>query len=66
VELHRRERTGEVLDRAVLLAGLRVVQDEVALAERAALGVLAGEADRDALGEQRGEGQRLGVRPQRP
>ena len=35
----------------------------MALAERAALGVLAGEADRDALGQQRGEGERLGVGP---
>ena len=42
---------------------LCVVQDEVALAEGAALGVLAGEADRRALDEQRREGERLGVRP---
>ena len=47
----------------MLLAGLGVVEDQVALAEGAALGVLAGQADRDPLGQQRGEGQRLGVGP---
>ena len=35
----------------------------MALGERPALGVLAGEADRHALGEQRGERERLGVGP---
>ena len=55
-----------MLHRAVLLAGLRIVQHEVALAERAALGVLAGEPDRDPLGQQRGERERLGVRPVDP
>ena len=40
--LHRRER----------LAGVRVVEDEMALRERAALDVLAGEPDRDPLDEQ--------------
>ena len=35
----------------------------MALAERAALGVLAGEPDRDPLGQERGERERLGVRP---
>ena len=39
------------------------MQDHVALAERAALGVLAGQAQRRALGEQRRERQRLRVRP---
>ena len=66
VQLHRRQRPGQVLHRAVLLAGLGVVQDEVALAERAALGVLAGQADRDALGQQRRERERLGVGPDDP
>ena len=51
--LHRRER----------LAGLHVVQDEVALRERAALRVLPGEPDRDAVDEQRREGERLRVAP---
>ena len=44
-------------------AGLRVVQHQVALAEGAALGVLSGEPDRHAFGQQRGERQRLGVGP---
>ena len=35
----------------------------MALGERAALGVLAGEAHRRALGQQRRERERLGVRP---
>jgi hypothetical protein len=34
VQLERREGVGQVLDRADGLAGLRVVQDEVALGER--------------------------------
>ena len=53
----------EVLHRRVPLAGLGVVQDEVPVRERAALGVLAGQPDRDALDEQRREGERLGVAP---
>ena len=35
----------------------------MALAEGAALRVLAGQANRGAVGEDRGEGQRFGVRP---
>ena len=54
---------GSALDRREPLAGDDVVQHEVPLAERAALGVLAGEPDRHALGQQRRERQRLGVRP---
>ncbi len=42
------------------------MQDHVALGERPALGVLAGQADRGALGQQRGEGERLGVGPVDP
>ena len=61
VELEGGVGVGEVLHRAVLEAGLLVVEDEVAVGEGAALGVLAGEADVDALGQQRGEGERLGV-----
>ncbi len=45
------------------LAGLRVVEGEVALAEGAPHGVLAGEPDRRAVDQQRGEGERLGVGP---
>ena len=63
VQLERGGRAGQVLDRADRLAGLGVVQDEVALAERAALDVLAGQADRVALGQQRREGELLGVGP---
>ena len=61
VELERRQRAGEVLDRHVAQAGLLVVQGEVAVREGAALGVLAGEPDVGALGQQRGERERLGV-----
>ena len=35
----------------------------MAVGERSTLGVLAGEADRDALDEQRAEGERLGLPP---
>ena len=55
--------SAQVLDRRVALAGVRVVEDEVAVRERAALGVLAGEPDRDALDEQAGERERLGLAP---
>ena len=51
--LHRRER----------LAGLHVVQHEVALRERPALHVLAGEPHRNAVDEQRCIRERLGVAP---
>ena len=47
----------------MLAAGLRVVQHQVTLTEGAALGVLAGQPQRDPLGQQRREGQRLGVGP---
>ena len=40
-----------------------VVEDGVAMRERAALGVLAGQPDRDALDEQRRERERLGLAP---
>ena len=61
VELERSQRAGQVLDRRVLEARLLVVEDQVAVGERAALGVLAGEPDVRALGQQRGEGEALGV-----
>ena len=41
----------------------RVVEDEMPVREGAALGVLAGEPDRDPLAQQRGERERLGVPP---
>ena len=46
--------------------GVDVVQHEVALRERAALHVLAGEANRDAFDEQRRVRERLGVAPLDP
>ena len=63
VDLERRLRALEVLHRDLELAGAGVVEHEVAVRERAALGVLAGEADRDAVAQQRGERERLGVAP---
>ena len=53
----------QVLDRSVLGAGVGVVEDEMPVRERAALGVLAGETDRDALDEQARERKRLGLAP---
>ena len=47
----------------MLGARVRVVQDEMPVRERAALGVLAGEADRDALDEQARERERLRLAP---
>jgi hypothetical protein len=52
VHLERGLCAAEVLDRRERLPGLGVVEDHVALRERAALDVLAGEAHRDALGQQ--------------
>ena len=63
VKLERRHRVAQLLERAPARAGVRVVQHRVALAERAALGVLAREPHRHAEREQRRERQRLGVRP---
>ena len=63
VHLEARLGVGEVLHRRVALARVHVVQHEVAVRERAALGVLARQADRDAVGQQRGERERLGVAP---
>ena len=45
---------------------LDVVEDDVAVRERPALGVLAGEPDRDPLDEERGERERLGLAPVDP
>ena len=63
MDLERRRRVVEVLHRRERRARLHVVQHGVAVRERAALGVLAGEADRDAVDEQRCERERLGVPP---
>src|SRR2546426_8064118 len=63
VQVERRAGAGEVLNRRVALPGHRVVQLQMPLAERATHRVLAGEPDRGTLAEQRGERERLRVRP---
>ena len=63
VDLERGARLREFLQRNQLLAGVRVVKHRVAMAERAALDVLAGHADRDAVGEDRRQRQFLRRRP---
>ena len=57
---------GEMLDRRIRLTGVRVVKHEVAVGERAALGILAREAHGDAVLEQRGVGERLTLAPVYP
>ena len=66
MHLERRGGLFQALDRRVRLAGSDVVQDEVAMRERAALGVLAGQANRDALDEQAREGELLRLAPVDP
>ena len=63
--VHLEARLGgrEVLHRRVALARVHVVQHEVAMRERAALRVLAGQAYGDPVRQQRAEGERLGVAP---
>ena len=63
LHLERRVRAGQVLDRRVGRAGLGVVEDQMALGERAALAVLPGQPDRDRLRQQAREGERLGMAP---
>src|SRR5437588_3512217 len=63
MELEGTPGVAKMLDRRVAVAGMYVVQHQMALAECAALGVLARQADRRAVHQQRGEGERLGVRP---
>ena len=53
----------EVLHRRVALAGVRVVEDEVAVRERAALGVLAGQPDGIPSTSRLRERERLGLAP---
>src|SRR5438552_2522846 len=53
----------DVVERDVLVVGVDVVQDRVALAEGAAARVLPAHADRDALEQQRADGERLGAAP---
>ena len=64
MHLHRRQRAREVLHGTALLACPGVVEDQMALGERASLGVLAGQPDRNALGQQGCEGERFRVGPQ--
>ena len=53
----------DMVERDVARLGLLVDQHRMALRERAALAVLAGQAHREAFVEQRAEGQRLAGRP---
>src|SRR5439155_20008715 len=62
-ELERGLCLREMLDRRVDLTGFDVVEDVVAVREGAALGVLAGETDRDALDQQACERERFGLAP---
>ena len=66
VDLEGRTGVVEVLQRRVRRARVHVVEDVVPVRERAALGVLAGEPDRDPLDEERGERERLGLSPVDP
>ena len=52
VEFERRHGTGKPAHRSQGGAGVHVMQDQVTMTERAALGVLAGEPDRVALGQE--------------
>ena len=63
VDLERGPRLRQLLQRHVLDARIGVVQHRVAVAEGAALHVLAGEADRDALGEDARQRQLFGAAP---
>ena len=54
------------LERRERLARVRIVQYRLPVRERAALGVLAGEPDRDSVLEERGERERLRVSPVDP
>src|SRR5262245_54887254 len=56
-------RGGEIVERYVASLVALVVKHRMALRKRAALGILAGKADRIAVEQDRAEGQRLGRRP---
>src|SRR5436309_3325059 len=62
-DAERRLVAPDVVERNVPVAGLDVVEDRMALAEGAAARVLPAHADRDALEQQRAEGERLGAAP---
>ena len=61
--LEARLLVGEMVQRGVAVLVLLVDQHRMALRERAALGVLAGQPHRMAFEQQRAERQRLGGRP---
>ncbi len=63
VNLERRARLREALQRDVRVAGRGVAKNRVAMAEGAAADILAGQANRRAVREDRGERQFLGRAP---
>ena len=63
MDLEGGPRLRQRLQRHVHAAGLDVVEHGVTMAERAALDVLAGQADAGAVGQDRRKRQLLGVRP---
>ena len=63
MDLERGRAPSHVLDRGIGAAGLGVEQVLVALAERAANRVLPRQSNRDTVGQQAGQGQRLGLAP---
>ena len=65
-DLERRGGAVQVLHRHVRRARVQVVEDEVAVREGAALGVLPGEPDRDPLAQERAVRERLGLAPVDP
>ena len=62
-DLVARLSVADMVERDVARFGLLIDQHRMALRERAALAVLAGQANRKAFVEQGAEGQRLGGRP---
>ncbi len=62
-DLEARLLVGDVVERAIELLGFLIDDHRVALGKRAALAVLAGQANGKALVQQRGKRQRLGRRP---
>ena len=63
VDLERSLAVVQMLQRRVRLAGRDVVEHRVPVRERSPLRVLAGQANRDPLDDQRSEGERLGLSP---
>src|SRR5205085_710606 len=62
-DVERGSRRRQLGQRRVRRAALGVVEGQVALAEGPARAVLAGQPDRRAVAQDRGEGERLGVTP---